>query len=59
LLVREFCLDAQEHDLPDMEAAEQLLQQTFTPSDFASTVALISDDGSNDETILQFELGRD
>jgi hypothetical protein len=58
LLVREFCLDAQEHDLPDMEAAEQYLQQTLAPCDFASTATLISDDGQNDETISQFELKR-
>jgi len=57
-LVREFYLDTKEHDLQDLEAAEQHLRQTLTPCDFASTVTLIQEDGSNDETILQFGLKR-
>ena len=55
-LVTEFYLDAKEHNLADMDAAEEHLRQTLTPCDFASTVTLMSDNGSNDETILQFEL---
>lgn len=55
-LVNEFCLDKQENNIPDIEAAAELLRQTLAPCDFASTsVSLISDEGTNDETILQFD----
>ena len=55
-LVSEFCLDAQENNLADMDAAEQLLRQTMTPCDFASTaVTLTSGDGANHQTIVQFD----
>jgi hypothetical protein len=57
VLVREFCLDAQENNIADMEAAEQLLRHTLTPRDFASTtVTSISDEGLNGQTVLQFDL---
>ncbi len=56
-LVSEFCLDAQENNLADLDAAEQLMRHTMTPCDFASTtVKLISDEGSNAQTILRFDL---
>ena len=55
-LVSEFYLDAIEHNLPDMDAAAEHVLENFTSCDFASTVTLMTDDGSNDETILQFEL---
>ena len=55
-LVSEYYLDAKEHNLPNMEAAEEHVRQTLMPCDFASTVTLMTDSGSNDETILQFEL---
>ena len=55
-LVSEFCLDMQENNLLDLEAAEQLLRQTLSPCDFAATtVTLISDEGANDQTIVQFD----
>ena len=34
-LVKEFCLDMQEHNIPDLETAERPSQQTLTPRDFA------------------------
>lgn len=56
-LVTEFCLDAEENDIPDLAAAERLVRQTLTPCDFAATtVTLISDEGSNGQAILQFDL---
>jgi len=56
-LVSEFCLDAQENNLADLDAAEQLMRHTMTPCDFASTtVKLISAEGSNAQAILQFNL---
>ena len=57
-LVSEFYLYAKEHNLPDMEAAAEHVLETFAPCDLATTVTLMTDSGSNDETILQFELKR-
>lgn len=55
-LVNEFCLDKQENNIPDIEAAEELLRQTLAPCDFASTtISLIGGEGTSDETILQFD----
>lgn len=55
-LVNEFCLDKQENNIADFEAAEKLLRQTIGPCDFASTtVTLISGEGTRDESILQFD----
>lgn len=55
-LVREFYLDAGEHNLPDIEAAEDHLRRTLTPCDFASTVTLMGGDHGDNNTILQFDL---
>jgi len=57
-LMREYYLDATEHNLPDMEAAEQHLRETLAPCDFASTVTLMSENGANGEAILQFDIKR-
>lgn len=55
-LVNEFCLDRQENNIADMEAAEKLLREAIRPCDFAATtVTLISGEGTNDESILLFE----
>jgi len=55
-LVSEFCLDKRENDVPNIEAAEKLLRQTIGPYDFVdTTVTLIDGEGSNDESILQFD----
>jgi hypothetical protein len=56
-LVSEFCLDTQVNRLPNMETAAQLLRETLIPCDFASaSVALINDDGSDRQEILEFDL---
>lgn len=55
-LVREFYLDAAEHNLPDIEAAEDHLRRTLAPCDFASTVTLMGSDRGDGSTILQFDL---
>jgi len=55
-LVNEFCLDTQENNIANVEAAEELLRQTMGPCDFASTtVTLISGEGTSEESILQFD----
>jgi len=59
-LVNEFCLDTRENRILDLEAAEGLLRETLTPCDFADlTVALIGDEGSENENFLQFDLRPD
>lgn len=56
MLVNEFCLDKQENNIPDIGAAEEFLRQRLAPCDFAcTTVSLISGEGTNDETTLQFD----
>jgi hypothetical protein len=56
-LVNEFCLDEQENNIADIEAAENLLRETFGPCDFASTtVTIISGEGTSDEHVVQFDL---
>ena len=55
-LVNEFCLDTQENNIANIEAAEQLLRETMGPCDFASTtVTLIGGEGTSEESILQFD----
>ena len=55
-LVSEFCLDKQENNLVDIEAAEEFLRAILAPCDFAgTTVSLISGEGTHDETTLQFD----
>ncbi|MCJ7591227.1 MAG: hypothetical protein MUO51_07730 [Woeseiaceae bacterium] len=57
MLVKEFCLDKRANNIADIEAAEELLRTTLTPCDFAAlSVTLMSCDGTNDQTILQFDL---
>ena len=54
-LVNEFCIDKKENNIADIEAAEELLRQTMGPCDFASTtVTLIGEEGTSDQSILQF-----
>ena len=55
-LVSEFCLDKRENDIPNIEAAEKLLRRTMAPCDFAATtVTLIDGEGTDDESIFQFD----
>jgi len=55
-LVNEFCLDKQDNNIADIEDAEKLLRQTVASCDFAATtVTLISGEGTIDESILQFD----
>lgn len=55
-LVNEFCLDKQENNIVDIEAAEKLLRQSIGPCDFASTtVTLISDEGTSDESVFRLD----
>lgn len=55
-LIDEFCLNKKENNIPDIEAAEKLMRQTIGPCDFASTtVTLICGEGTDDESILQFD----
>jgi len=55
-LVSEFCLDAEEHNLTDLEGAAEYVREALAPCDFASTIVIVSDEDSNDEASVQFEL---
>lgn len=56
-LVKEFCLDAKDNNLADLEAAEAFLRRTLAPCDFAATtVTVTSDEGSDKQETLQFDL---
>mgnify|MGYP001828252166 CR=1 FL=1 len=56
LLIREFCLDANENGLSGMEAAEEHLRQTLPPTAASSfTVALI-DESPDRHRYVQFDI---
>ena len=56
-LISEFCLNAKENNLQDLKAAKEFLFEAMPPCDFASTtITLISDEGSDDQSTLQFDL---
>ena len=58
LLIREFCLDANENGLSSMDAAEEHLRQTLPPCDASSfTVALI-DESPDRHCHVQFDIER-
>lgn len=58
-LVNEFCLDSEENNIANLEAAEKLLRETMVHCDFAATtVTLISGEGTSEESILQFDPAR-
>jgi len=56
-LVNEFCLDAREHRVSDLEDVEDFLRETLTPTDFAPvTVSVATGEGSDTQSMLQFDL---
>ena len=56
-LVNEFCLDKSDNNLRDISDAERLLRQSIGPCDLGSTtVTLISDERSDERSIVQFDL---
>jgi len=56
-LVNEFCLDKSENNLRDISDAERFLRQSIGPHDLGlTTISLISDEGSDDRSIVQFDL---
>lgn len=56
-LVNEFCLDKSENNLQDISDAERFLRQSIDHHDPGSTtVTLISDERSDDQSIVQFVL---
>lgn len=58
-LVNEFCLAKRANNISNIEAAEELMRTTLAPCDFAAlSVTLMSGEGTNDQTIVQFEMPR-
>jgi hypothetical protein len=56
LLIREFCLDARENGLSDMEAAEEHLRQTLPPTDSSSLTVALIDESPDRHNYVQFDI---
>ena len=56
LLIREFCLDARENGLSDMEAAEEHLRQTLPPTDSSSLTVSLIDESPDRHNYVQFDI---
>lgn len=56
LLIREFCLDARENGLGDMEAAEEHLRQTLPPTDSSSLTVALIDERPDQHNYVQFDI---
>ena len=56
VLIREFCLDARENGLADMEAAEEHLRRTIPPTDSASLTVALIDESPDRHAYLQFDI---
>ena len=56
LLIREFCLDARENGLSDMEAAEEHLRQTLPPTDSSSLTVALVDESPDRHNYVQFDI---
>jgi hypothetical protein len=55
-LIKEFCLDARENGLADMEAAEEHLRQTLPPPGSASVTVALIDESPGHHNYLQFDI---
>ena len=56
VLIREFCLDAHENGLDDMEAAEEHLRQTLPPTDSSSLTVALIDESPDRHNYVQFDI---
>ncbi len=56
LLIREFCLEAREKGLSNMEAAEEHLRQTLPPTDSASLTVALIDESPDRHNYVQFDI---
>ena len=56
LLIREFCLDARENGLNDMEAAEEHLRQTIPPTESSSLTVALIDESPDRHNYVQFDI---
>jgi hypothetical protein len=55
-LIKEFCLDAREYDLANMEAAEEHLRRTLPPTDSSSLTVALIDERPDRHNYLQFDI---
>jgi hypothetical protein len=56
LLIKEFCLDARENGLDDMEAAAEHLRQTLPPTHSSSLTVALIDESPDRHSYLQFDI---
>lgn len=56
VLIREFCLDARENGLDDMDAAEEHLRQTLPPTDRSSLTVALIDESPDRHNYVQFDI---
>ena len=59
LLIREFCLDAHENGLDDMDAAEEHLRRTLPPTDRSSLTVALIDESPDRHSYVQFDIKTD
>ena len=56
VLIREFCLDARENGLDDMEAAAEHLRQILPPGSSSSLTVALIDESPDRHNYLQFDI---
>lgn len=56
LLIREFCLDARENGLDDLDAAEEHLRRTLPPTDRSSLTVALIDESPDSHNYVQFDI---
>ena len=59
LLIREFCLDANENGLSGMDAAEEHLRRTLPPADASAFSVALIDEGPDRHRYVQFDIKPD
>ena len=56
LLIKEFCLDARENGLHDIEAAEEHLRQTLNSGQSSPLTVALTDESPDRHNHLQFDI---
>jgi hypothetical protein len=56
LLIKEYCLDARENGISDLEAAEEHLRQTLPPTESSALTVTLIDESPDRHNYLQFNI---